>query len=187
MGHLTLAAICPWSPADVDECADGQQDCHAQGMLCKNLIGTFACICPLGMQPQLGSGEGCVGEGVPRGTGSTTEGEVGTRGCGSGDRHRNWGKQALRASPLVCLIPLVSDEDECRAQPSLCANGHCVNTAGSFRCDCDEGFQPSPALTECHGEWPGIGAGDAATQCPSLLPPGSVPGWRMVGCLAARV
>ena len=36
----------PWSPTDVDECADGEQDCHARGMLCKNLIGTFACICP---------------------------------------------------------------------------------------------------------------------------------------------
>uniref|UniRef100_A0A8D1TIW8 Fibrillin 3 n=1 Tax=Sus scrofa TaxID=9823 RepID=A0A8D1TIW8_PIG len=87
---------------DVDECADGQQDCHARGMLCKNLIGTFACVCPPGTRPQLGSGEGCT------------------------------------------------DDDECRAQPSLCANGRCINTQGSFQCDCDEGFQPSPSLTECH-------------------------------------
>lgn len=56
----------PWSPTDVDECADGEQDCHARGMLCKNLIGTFACICPPGMRPQPGSREGCTGtEGFP--------------------------------------------------------------------------------------------------------------------------
>uniref|UniRef100_A0A8C0W6M1 Fibrillin-3 n=1 Tax=Castor canadensis TaxID=51338 RepID=A0A8C0W6M1_CASCN len=47
---------------DVDECADGLQDCHIQGMLCKNLIGTFSCICPPGMQPQPGSEEGCTDE-----------------------------------------------------------------------------------------------------------------------------
>uniref|UniRef100_A0A8C3X9N4 Fibrillin 3 n=1 Tax=Catagonus wagneri TaxID=51154 RepID=A0A8C3X9N4_9CETA len=52
---------------DVDECAGGQQDCHARGMLCKNLIGTFTCVCPPGTRPQLGSGEGCTGTGGPRG------------------------------------------------------------------------------------------------------------------------
>ncbi|KAG8519238.1 Fibrillin-2 [Galemys pyrenaicus] len=87
--------------ADLDECAAGLQDCRARGLLCKNLIGTFACVCPPGLRPQPGSGEGCT------------------------------------------------DEDECQAQPSLCANGRCVNTEGSFRCRCDQGFRPSPALTEC--------------------------------------
>uniref|UniRef100_A0A8C2UTV9 Fibrillin 3 n=2 Tax=Chinchilla lanigera TaxID=34839 RepID=A0A8C2UTV9_CHILA len=31
-------------------------------MLCKNLIGSFTCICPVGMRPQPGSGEGCADE-----------------------------------------------------------------------------------------------------------------------------
>ncbi|XP_055969214.1 fibrillin-3 [Sorex fumeus] len=47
---------------DVDECAAGQQDCHARGMLCKNLIGTFTCVCPPGLRPQPGAGEGCTDE-----------------------------------------------------------------------------------------------------------------------------
>lgn len=62
------------------------------------------------------------------------------------------GDPGLPASPPACLIPPASDDDECRAQPSPCANGHCVNTVGSFHCDCDEGYQPSPSLTECQGE-----------------------------------
>ncbi|XP_058513644.1 fibrillin-3 [Ochotona princeps] len=47
---------------DVDECAGGRQDCHARGMLCKNLIGTFACVCPPGLRPQPGPGQGCIDE-----------------------------------------------------------------------------------------------------------------------------
>ncbi|KAM5307226.1 LOW QUALITY PROTEIN: fibrillin-3 [Glossophaga mutica] len=42
------------------------------------------------------------------------------------------------------------DEDECRAQPSLCTNSLYVNTGSSFQCDCDEGLQPSAGLTQCH-------------------------------------
>lgn len=63
-GHLTSAALAPWLSADVDECADGQQDCHERGMLCKNLIGTFACVCAPGLRPQPSSGEGCTGMGT---------------------------------------------------------------------------------------------------------------------------
>lgn len=72
------------------------------------------------------------------------------------------------ASLAACLIPPTADEDECRAQPSLCANGRCVNTVGSFQCDCDKGFQLSPAGTECHGE-----CGQAWRAQPP--PPGSSP------------
>lgn len=46
--------------ADLDECAEGLHDCESRGMLCKNLIGTFMCICPPGMQRRP-DGEGCTG------------------------------------------------------------------------------------------------------------------------------
>ena len=36
-------------------------DCDSKGMTCKNLIGTFMCICPPGMQRRP-DGEGCMGE-----------------------------------------------------------------------------------------------------------------------------
>lgn len=35
--------------ADLDECAEGLHDCDTRGMNCKNLIGTFMCMCPPGM------------------------------------------------------------------------------------------------------------------------------------------
>lgn len=49
-----------FSVADLDECAEGLHDCESRGMLCKNLIGTFMCICPPGMQRRP-DGEGCTG------------------------------------------------------------------------------------------------------------------------------
>lgn len=47
--------------ADQDECAEGLDDCDSKAMTCKNLIGTFMCICPPGMQRRP-DGEGCMGE-----------------------------------------------------------------------------------------------------------------------------
>lgn len=47
--------------SDQDECADGVDDCESRGMTCKNLIGTYMCICPEGYTRQP-SGEGCMGE-----------------------------------------------------------------------------------------------------------------------------
>lgn len=79
---------------------------------------------------------------------------------------------------LACLITLVSDEDECRApQPPASApmaSVSTVKTASSFQCDCDEGFQPSAALTQCHSEYGQPPAGYVTTSaCPSHL--GSFP------------
>lgn len=54
---LDSLALC----ADQDECAEGLNDCDANGMTCKNMIGSFVCICPPGMQRRL-DGRGCTGE-----------------------------------------------------------------------------------------------------------------------------
>lgn len=45
------------------------------------------------------------------------------------------------------------DENECRTKPGICENGRCVNIIGSYRCECNEGFQSSSSGTECLGEW----------------------------------
>lgn len=85
---------------------------------------------------------------LPGHRGSYVEGRVHSKG---GPFKGNW-LGGLGFPPLACFIPPISDEDECQLQSSLCAHGHCVNTVGSFQCNCDEGFHPSPALTECNGE-----------------------------------
>lgn len=58
----------PPAPPDQDECSDGLDDCASKGMTCKNLIGTFMCICPPGMQRRP-DGDGCMGERVAEGGG----------------------------------------------------------------------------------------------------------------------
>lgn len=49
------------------------------------------------------------------------------------------------------LVP-PPDLNECRAKPGICKNGRCVNTVGSYRCECNDGFEPSSTGTECIGE-----------------------------------
>lgn len=41
------------------------------------------------------------------------------------------------------------DEDECERSP--CAHGECVNTPGSYICQCPVGFQTTATRTECRG------------------------------------
>ena len=43
--------------------------------------------------------------------------------------------------------------DECLTMFASCGNGLCVNTVGSFRCECNEGYTPSQAGTVCVGEY----------------------------------
>ena len=49
----------------------------------------------------------------------------------------------------------ISDVDECEEDASLCENGRCINTAGSFRCDCPSGFNLSSEY-KCEGIVQGV-------------------------------
>uniref|UniRef100_A0A8C5MFV8 Latent-transforming growth factor beta-binding protein 1 n=1 Tax=Leptobrachium leishanense TaxID=445787 RepID=A0A8C5MFV8_9ANUR len=40
------------------------------------------------------------------------------------------------------------DVNECRIQ-NVCPNGECLNTVGSYRCTCKQGFVPDPTLSAC--------------------------------------
>lgn len=45
-----------------------------------------------------------------------------------------------------------SDLDECELMPNVCEGGECVNTDGSFRCDCSTGFTLDPTGKKCVDE-----------------------------------
>lgn len=58
-------------------------------------------------------------------------------------------------SPLAsssCPFFLLADLNECRAKPGICKDGRCVNKVGSYRCECNDGFESSSTGTECIGE-----------------------------------
>lgn len=57
------------------------------------------------------------------------------------------------ASLQLFMAPSFLDENECRTKPGICPNGRCINTVGSYRCDCNEGFEVSPSGTECIGNY----------------------------------
>lgn len=38
----------------------------------------------------------------------------------------------------------VVDIDECAQNPSICGNGDCINTLGSFHCRCEDGYSVKP-------------------------------------------
>lgn len=56
----------------------------------------------------------------------------------------------LLTSYVFLSLPL--DENECRTKPGICENGRCVNTIGSYTCECGEGFQPDSTHTQCLGK-----------------------------------
>lgn len=45
---------------------------------------------------------------------------------------------------------LCADVDEC-VKAGVCSDGRCVNTEGSFQCDCQIGFTTNPEGTACLG------------------------------------
>lgn len=47
----------------------------------------------------------------------------------------------------------LADVDECATgNGNLCRNGQCINTVGSFQCQCNEGYEVAPDGRTCVGE-----------------------------------
>ena len=52
----------------------------------------------------------------------------------------------------MCVCVCAVDIDECTIIPNICENGHCVNTAGSFYCECPTGFRFDARTHICTGK-----------------------------------
>lgn len=60
----------------------------------------------------------------------------------------------LVVSMCICLPPSVfflADVNEC-ADPTTCISGTCVNTAGSYTCECPPDFELNPTRVGCVGK-----------------------------------
>lgn len=50
------------------------------------------------------------------------------------------------------FLLFIIDIDECKT-PGICMNGHCINTEGSFRCDCPSGLAVGVDGRVCVGKY----------------------------------
>uniref|UniRef100_A0A8C6Q8Y9 Fibrillin 2b n=3 Tax=Nothobranchius TaxID=28779 RepID=A0A8C6Q8Y9_NOTFU len=126
---------------DVNECSQNPLLCAFR---CVNTFGSYECMCPAGYvlrddqrmcrdQDECSEGlDDCDSKGM------TCKNLIGTFMCicPAGMQRRPDGEGCM-------------DLNECRAKPGICKNGRCINTGGSYRCECNDGFEPSSTETEC--------------------------------------
>jgi len=124
---------------DVDECRTPEDNNCKKEAVCENTPGSYTCRCEEGLRAlpdgsceeinecaleldkcREYNGNSSLCYNLPHGYGCT---------CGKG-------QERVPGHPDLCR-----DVDECTTSPAICGpDGRCRNTAGSYECDCPEGF-----------------------------------------------
>ena len=164
--------------SDIDECTRGTHDCQGNLAQCVNRRGTYLCQCPDGYQMD-SSRRTCEGKGMKRVNDSglhLIKLFILVRPATARKRYRNrlvrpclnfFKVQITYVRNVYCctvyisltllgrlfLFELILDIDECtRFGGTVCTtNSECVNTDGSFRCQCKAGFQSIDGGKTCVG------------------------------------
>ncbi|KAE8294149.1 Fibrillin-2 Fibrillin-2 C-terminal peptide [Larimichthys crocea] len=120
-------------PIDIDECREIPGIC-ANGV-CINQIGSFRCECPMGFSY---NNILLICEDIDE--------------CNSGDNLCQAQRQLYQHSrqlPLRVLARLQTIRNECQEIPNVCSHGECIDTQGSYRCLCHNGFKATADQTMC--------------------------------------
>uniref|UniRef100_A0A673KU64 Latent-transforming growth factor beta-binding protein 2 n=1 Tax=Sinocyclocheilus rhinocerous TaxID=307959 RepID=A0A673KU64_9TELE len=138
---------------DIDECQDGRV---CPSGLCYNTLGSFMCSpCPDGFEGRNGQCvdiNECLDEKVcAHGQCFNREGYF-VCTCDEGFSLTPDGKACIGTilpQFTNCNFVCVTDIDECQ-DDSVCIQGHCQNTEGSFICNCEPGFILSSTGDQCN-------------------------------------
>ncbi|TMS20029.1 Fibrillin-2, partial [Larimichthys crocea] len=172
----TFMCICPLGMQrrpDGEGCMD-LNECRAKPGICKNgrcvnTVGSYRCECNDGFEPS-STGTECIDN--RKGycytevlqtmcqQSSTNRNSVTKSECCC-NMGRGWGSQCelcplpgtVQYKKMCPLGPGFTtdgrDINECHVMPDLCRNGQCINSIGSFRCQCNVGYKADFTTTSC--------------------------------------